>query len=484
MLANASSLAVGQLITWTATLVWTIVVPRYVGPTDMGVLTIAVSVASFAAMVLAVPHRNYLVRTIVSDPSRADQLVSTAFLVRLLLSPLIVLSAHLYGVWVGFDDRAMVVMYLIAIGAALTLLQEPAIAAFQASERMHLITIGDITSKVTSGLGGVGAVLLGLGVVAVAGLQAIGPAVALVVLLIVLSGRATIKRRPADVVRTIRASTPYWLVSLGFVGYLWADGLMLGFLVPTEVAGWYGVATRLFTTLMFVAVIAQTTSMPRTVAAFNSGGADAMATAARQPFEWVVILGLAMGVGTAMVSDEAIRLLYGPEFAGAAPILAVLAATLPLMYANIMINQQLIAAGRPGRLGVVLGMTALANVGFNAVLIPLTQEQWGNGGIGAAVAMLLAETIQLSVTTVMIGRRLMTASVVSRVARAAVSAAAMAGVLNVLDGRPLVVQVVAGTAVFAAALMLLRVPATEERAAVRSASRRLVGRGTARMRAR
>ena len=67
-------------------------------------------------------------------------------------------------------------------------------------------------------------------------------------------------------VRALRAliqeSAPYWAFGVFFMIYLWVDTVMLSLMAAPADVAWYGVATRLFTTLMFVPVILSMAWLP------------------------------------------------------------------------------------------------------------------------------------------------------------------------------------------------------------------------------
>src|SRR5919199_4778372 len=84
---NLAAMASGQLVTWTMTLAWTLVVPRLLGPAGMGLIVAAWSVTGMLATVLGFGTRNYLVRAIVVTPDDAGQLIGTGVLLRLGLAP-------------------------------------------------------------------------------------------------------------------------------------------------------------------------------------------------------------------------------------------------------------------------------------------------------------------------------------------------------------------------------------------------------------
>ncbi len=469
---NLASLATSQVITWVLALVWTLVVPRTLGPADMGLMVIALSLTSLVAVAFSFLTRDFLVREMVREPDGARRLISNALLTRLFVVPLLFLASFLYGSVAGLDGRAMTVMYLMAGAAACLMLMEPALAGFQATERMQYIAFADVGNKSLNTLGAVLLALGGLGVVAIASFTL---AVALGVLLATLfwlHRMLPLGVRPANVASAMRRGRSYWFVGVFYVGYLWADGFMLGVMAPEEVVGWYGAATRLFTTMMFVATIVATASLPRMVAA-HAHSDDQLYAVARQPFEWVAIMGLPIGVGLASIAGGLVPLLYGQEYIESVVPLALLGLAIPFMYVNIIVAQVCIAAGRPRVIGWLLAATSLVNIVANLALIPFTQDHWGNGAIGAAAGLLLAEVAQMTLGLVLVGRRLLTISTMARICGASLAAAGMALAIWLAQDVPLIVQIPLGAVVFLALIVVLKVPTPPERAFVVATLRRL-----------
>ena len=443
------------------TIAWTLFVPRALGPDQMGVLALAQSVTAIIAVVLSVPPKQYLVREMVLHPATAPRLLTTSLLARAATLPMIFGVSFVYGKVAGLGSQATTVLYLVGVATLMTMLIEPALCAFQATERMQFIAYNDVANKTMQTLGAIGLALAGFGVLALASYLAVVAVVALLLALLWVHRLMGLRAKPVRLVPVLRRGAPYWMVSLGFIAYLWADGVILGVLVPTEVVGWYGAATRLFTTMMFVAVIVTTAVLPRLIAA-HSQGRTRMASLARRPFEWLVILGVAMAAGVGGLADEVVPLLFGPEFVGAVAPLTVLAASLPLVYANMLVNQLFVASGRPMVIAALLGFTAVVNIGLNFVFIPWTQNAYGNGGTGAALALLIAESLQLIAVMWVMGHRLITTNTLWRFLRALLATAGMAGLLVVLDGQTIPVQMVLGAATFALLIALLRVPSPDD----------------------
>lgn len=466
LMANVASLAASQVITWTFALLWTFIVPRLIGPEEMGLLVIATSVTSVAAVVLGVTTRDFLVRQMVSDLPHASMLLVAALLTRVAVVPLVFLVGVAYVWFADLGGAGMAVICILAGATAFTMLTEPGLAVFQATERMQYMAYTDVVNKTLQTLGGVLLAYAGFGVVAIAGLNFVVAGLALLLALRWVHRLIGLRAHPAPVAPLVRAAGPYWLVAVFFVAYLWADGLLLGILVPTEVVGWYGAATRLFTTLMFIAAVIAAASLPRLITA-HASAPERMFAVAREPFEWVIIIGLPLGVGLACVADDLVPILYGPDYVGATPALAILALGIPLMYMNIMVNQLFIAGGRPKVMATVLAAAAAVNISLNLVLIPLTQERLGNGAVGAAASLLLTEVVQVVIGMALIGRRLLIRSTLQRIVTAWIASAGMAAAVILASPTPLLMQVLVGIAVFAALAVLLHLPTPAELAAAR-----------------
>lgn len=459
--ANIATLATSQLITWALTLLWTFTVPRLLGPQAIGLLVIATSLSSLVTVVLSVTTRDFLVREIVSDRAGASRLVSTALLTRAAAIPVAFLAATVYGHVAGLGTEATAVMYLTAAATGCLILMDVALAAFQACERMQYIAYTDVGSKSLNTLGSTLLVVTGFGIVAVSSFGVLVAALALGFALWWAQRLVGLGARPAPVAEVLRKASPYWLTSVLFMTYVWSDGFLLGILVPTEVVGWYGAATRLFTTMGFVAVIVTTASLPGMIAA-HAESPNRMFAVARQPLEWVVIAGLPLGVGMACTANDLVPFLYGPDYANSVLPLVILTLGLPLTYINIVANQVFIASGRPKMTAWLLATAAAFNIAFNLALIPLSQERLGNGAIGAAAALLLTEVLQVGMSMAIIGRRLLSRTTLLRLGAATLAAAGMAAVVTLADSTPLAIQVLLGAVAYVGLCILLRVPTSSE----------------------
>ncbi len=132
--ANISALLGGQLATWSLTLVWTLVVPRILGPSGLGLIVLAWTASSLLAIIGGLASKTLLVREIAADPAKGPKLLGAALVLRTACVVPCMLLTVAYIRMGHFTAEQVLVLYLAAGISIFTILLEPLQAAFQAIE--------------------------------------------------------------------------------------------------------------------------------------------------------------------------------------------------------------------------------------------------------------------------------------------------------------------------------------------------------------
>ena len=469
---NIGLLSGSQLLTWSLTIAWTLFVPRLIGPYGMGLIVIATATAGILVGVAGLGARPMLVKEIAADPTRAPQLLGTAFIVRAALilpaGALTLIYVHL----AGFERGQSLAVYLGFGIASFTLIAEVAQAGLQGIERMEYQASGEVLNKAVQTMVGIPMALLGLGAISLIVLQVAGAA------LLTALNLAWVRRFRIDwrlnlgrIYSFLSDSISYWSFAIFSTFYLWVDATMLSLMTPGQVVGWYGVPTRIFQTLMFVPVILSTAWLPRLAGAYALGP-DNLKKAARLPLELVTVMSLPIAVGVALVARPVMLLIYGPTYEPSIPVLEVLAITCVPMYINIMVNQVLIASNRQILWTRAMILASLVNPALNLVLIRYFQAHFGNGAIGSAIAMLVTEAVIVAMGVWVI-RRFVDPGMFWRLSRAVLATAVMAALAWPAARLGLVQEVLTGVASFSILVVALRVISGDELAQLASLLDRL-----------
>lgn len=453
---NIAVLAGGQLFTWILSLLWTIVVPRTLGPRAVGQYVVALSATSIVAAIAGLGINTLLVKEIARDRQEGSRLLGTAIGTRLAavlpsvgLMALFIQIAH-------YDRFQATLLWIATASMFLGLLVEPIQSAFQGIERMEYIAFGrGINTALVTALG-IALVLAGFGVIS---LMLLSLSVAAIIVLLNLwwirpffSFR--LRWDPAGVRTLAVSSLPYWLTVINFTVYLWVDSLLLSLLTSARVVGWYSVPLRLLGALLVVPVILSTAWLPRLASAFV-GGSEQLRAVARPALEIVLILSLPVAAGTALTAGQLVPMLYGFSFMESVTILIILAFAIPAIYLNVMAYQVLVAMNRQITWTKVLAGATAVNIALNLVLIPFFQNRAQNGAIGAALSLLATEALQ-ALAAIKYTMGILDTRALRRIGLAGLATAGMAGFVWVLRPLGLLVEVPAGALAFGGLALAFR----------------------------
>jgi len=105
----------------------------------------------------------------------------------------------------------------------------------------------------------------------------------------------------------------------------------------------------------------------------------------------ILLLYIPAAAGLTIVAGPLLTMVFGAEYAGAIPVLQVLAGFVVLQAITNLTSDSLDYLGRARSRAVAKGATALANLGLNIVLIPLI------GVVGAAIATVATHSVYVAV---------------------------------------------------------------------------------------
>src|SRR5205085_10111020 len=383
----------------------------------------------------------------------------------------------------AFSGQASLIIVIGAAVAVFALLQEPLDSVFQAVERMEYLAAGDVADKVLQSTLAIGLVLLGFGVTHVA-----VSALCVAAFVFVLKGawarkfyRPELRTSLPKARRLARESLPYWAMSLFLTFYVWIDAAMLSVMAPAKIVGWYGVPTRLFGTFQFAGNMLATLWLPRLILAHEQRG-DRFKRIAGIPLGQAVLLSLPIAAGGAVLAGPLIRTLFGPDFAGAVPAMAILALCLIPLYLNIMAYTVLVAQGRQVVWTKIIMGASILNPLLNLGAIHVFQTRYGNGATGAALSLLATEVLISAVSLRVATRGILVRQNVLQLLRCLLAAAIMAVVVYMARSLGLIPQGIIGVVVFGVLAVILLVPSEEDMATAKAIIRRRLRRSRPEMR--
>jgi O-antigen/teichoic acid export membrane protein len=176
--------------------------------------------------------------------------------------------------------------------------------------------------------------------------------------------------------------------------YLKADTLLLSKMATAKAVGIYGVAYNFTNVILVVPALIAASVMP--LLATSSG--ERFANLVRRMSRGLAVLGVLSVMITVLFAHQAIAILSGHHFQGAAAPLRLLALSCFFSFLNMALGYAAVACNRHHRMIIVSAVGLVLNVGLNLLFIP----RWGIDG--AANATLISEFVSLVGVRVIFGR--------------------------------------------------------------------------------
>ena len=386
---NVSALVAAQVATKAINLLVSVALVRWLGVHELGryayVLAFCFPFGALADFGLA----TLAIRDASRAPAQTPRVI--AVVRRAALTLAVASSAAMVGLalLLGHDAAIFAAIGIGGLASVVSARTMPSLVLLTARERMGRLSLHRVTGSVLSSAITVGVLAAGGGVVALlAGSLAAGTLMWLVARALAGSAGPAPAVPAGAGVALLRRAVPFGLLMAGFALYYRVDMVMLEWLAAPGELGRYAAAYRFLDAVIALAASLGGPLFPRlsSVAISAPGEARRLLEAGWRP---LLALGLPLTVGTVAVAGDLVALLFGPEFAGAAPLLRLLIlGTLPLFWVNVA-NHALVAGDRVWALVGVYAFSALVNVGGNVLLVP----RWG--AAGSAVATVACEWLNL-----------------------------------------------------------------------------------------
>ena len=189
--------------------------------------------------------------------------------------------------------------------------------------------------------------------------------------------------RPRLIAPLLRKGSPFYGSALAAFLYQRVDVLVLGSLAGVVAAGEYVAAYRILDGVLLLPAAVVAAFLPSWAerktakgAAGRGGGLVVL---------MLVCIGVLAAVELVLARQFVVDLLYGDEYASSAAILAVLALSVPIFYADIALVWLAYVQGHEKRVAALGGAAFVANISINVALI----REFA--GVGAAVATVVTE---------------------------------------------------------------------------------------------
>jgi len=426
---NALHLVLGQIVSVALGMGVSALLGRTLGAADFGLFYLATTLTTFAYVLVDWGQGPYLVREVANRHASAGRFLGSALLLRFAGAALMTAVAALLTSVLGYDDRKQAVIILM-LATYLPLSAGQAVSfIFRSHERMDLDATTNAVAAALSAAMLVPVLLLGGGIFAVVLAEGAGYALTFIVYWALLRRLKIGRVRPdkATLHELLANGATFVSLQLLVSAQPYLDATLLSKLAPAAAVGWYGASARFGGTLLIPATVLGSALYPRLSRLFGTDlpGYSAMVRAGLRP---LLAMGAFVAVGTWLFAGLAVGIVFGREKYG--PAVVVLQAIAPLImlcFVNMLFGAALTAARLQRRLVPAKLVAVAVAAGLDALLIPIFQSRYGNGGLGVAIASSGSELTMLVIGLQLLPKGIVDGAAIKQIALATFIAFASVG---------------------------------------------------------
>lgn len=453
---NIAVLLVSQLFIWVAGSGLGILLPRYLGDTDVGRLSFAFSLTTLFGVVVVFGADTYLAREVARRPGEIGHLAFNAVLSRV---PVLLAAFGAMALFVNalhYPEPTKQLVYVLSIIMGLMLVNGVCVAALQGLERMTLTSAASIIEKIISGVLGVGAVALaGMGMIGYSFvlLAAASVSTSIIVVHFVRVAPPSFRIDFGVWRELFRGGAPFMLWAVALLIYGSVDITMLSIMTRDDVVGWYSTAYRFIGIATFFPSAITAALLPN----ISNVGVKESRPLIRRCLDIAMLMSVALTVFFFVGASAIIDFLGYPEgFRHTVLLLRILSLHIPLTTFAMVSGSVVIASNRESARTKAGVIAAVVNPILNLAAIPFFAHAYNDGAIGAAITSVIIEVFMTSVMFALVPRGTFHRANLSRFLRSAVAGAVMAALMIAASPGGLLPMAVLGGFGFGVTALLVR----------------------------
>ena len=387
-LANTSWLFLERILRIIISFVVVIYVVRYLGPKDFGLYSYVLSFTWLFVAISTLGLETISVREIVKQPQKKDEIIGTVFTLRILGG---IAAIILIGLTLIISHEDIYISILILIASTAFIFQSFSVIEyyFRASVKAKYNAYALSASVVFSSALKIILILIEAPLLYFIAAFTFEYFVLAIGLVAVYKGNKykilNWKYSKLLARSLLKDSWPLALSGVVVMIYMKIDQVMIKYMIDEEAVGFYAAAVRLCEAWYFIPVTICNSIFPAIVNSKNVSE-EFYSNRLQKLYDLLAWLAIGIAVPVTFLSHEIIYILYGSEFAPAAPVLTIyiwagVAVFLAVASSQYLVNENLT---KLLFLRTLVGM--IINVSLNLILIPVY------GIVGSAIATLVSYT--------------------------------------------------------------------------------------------
>lgn len=395
---NMSWLLISQIITSVCGFVWTILLARYLGVNNYGILGFAISVSGILSIIDDLGISAHVVRHVATDYESAPKYVGNVIPLKVILAIINLIVTPIILIILNIDGYTIFITMIFTLEIIFKSYTNTLFGVFQAFEEGKYQGIGYSLMNASTLLFIVIAIYADLGLLGVSISYVMANILSFIYAYYILNKHITKPKFEFDwefCKKITLLSLPFAVTGILYSIYYSIDIVMLTNLVGDYATGIYNATYKLISLLTLFYSVYTAVIFP-VMSKFFKNDKKLLVMSYEKSIKYLMLIIIPIAVATMFYSLDIIQLIYGNQYDDAASVLSILIWTVCLLFISGASNTLLNASHKEVTVTKIYGLAAVFNIILNLFMIPYLSYN------GAAITTVLSDVLIVTLQTYVI----------------------------------------------------------------------------------
>ena len=389
---NTGILFIAQIINYVLGFFFTVYTARYLGAEGFGILSLALALTGIFQIFADLGFSKLITRDIARDKSLTNKYVGNITLIKIIASIFTFLLIILTTIIMGYSSQITFVIYLIALYTIFTTFTQILYGVFQAYEILKYQALGIIINAFLLLFGALYLIYHNAGIIEFGYLYLVTSLTLLIYNIVTYLLKFGLPKFEIDSKLwklKIMETWPFAVTGISINMYYWVDSILISLLIGEAAVGWYNAAYKLIIVLLVIPITLNAVIFPL-MSKYHVSSKKSLKVSFEKYFKIMIFVGIPIGIGTTLISDKIILLIYGSQFINAVIILQILIWSLVFTFMRSPFENLLQSTNKQVVVTKIFIIGVIFNIITNLLIIPTY------GYVGAAIVTVLTDILIIS----------------------------------------------------------------------------------------
>lgn len=388
---NVSVLFISNILSYVLAFFTLIYSARYLGVEGFGTLSLALAFTGIFSVCMDLGLYSLTIREVARDKSLADDYVANITSIKIILGIITLMLIFIIVYIIGYNQQTTLVIYIIALYTLFITFSQLFYAVFQAYEKMEYQSFGGVLSSLLLLAGVLTAIYFKFNLIQFSLIYLVTGAIILIYALIAYFHKFSLPKMAFHVTHwkdLILESWPFAITGISINIYTYIDTVLLSVIIGSDAVGLYNAAYRLVLILIFIPAVFNISVFPL-MSKYYVSSKESSNLIFEKLLKIMLVAAIPLGVGTVLLAEKIVLLIYGDQYLGAVVALQILIWSIVLIFARSSFETLFQSSNRQLIVTKIFIIGVIFNIILNLIIIPKYSY------VGAGIITVLTDALIL-----------------------------------------------------------------------------------------